>query len=312
MSETITRKVVKLILELLEARSRSATRRVRDAIVKADSRLRAASTTNRIFSDTSSIEFKALLDSMGYIEIQELPAGKGDSSKFSTFVFKEKEDDKDPIRIVLATGVIAGDEGEKAQLAGIEGIIGGRMVKIIIGNDTYDVDGFRQIKGNKKADFAFTNGSTDVAFIQHKSPTHQQMSGIKKFMNEEGGSNYQDITDLITEVKADIAANGKLTRAISVPITNNELKMLAVYGTMTPSFSINAVQAYCIGALGLKEVSTDTYELTAPTLYTFPTVPAGADTPVLVATYRKGRTQAGIKDVRLGIYPESYVQRKSS
>ena len=94
--------------------------------------------------------------------------------------------------------------------------------------------------------------------------------------------------------------------------TNKKLKRLAVYGTTTPSFSVDAVQAYCVGSLGLKEVSTDTYKLTAPTLYVFPTVPTGADTPVLVATYRKGRNQAGIKEIRLGIYPESYIQRKAS
>ena len=329
ISESLTKKVVKLILELFEARTQSATRRVRDEIVKADPRLRAASTTNRIFSDMSSTEFKSLLDSMGYLEIQELPAGDGDSSKFSTFVFREKKgnkdgeedsenekkDDKDLIRIVLATGVIAGDKGEKEQLANIQSIINGKKIKLIVGNkQPVKVDGFRQIGGNRKADFAFTDGSKDVVFIQHKSPTHQQISGIKKFMTKEGTSDYPEITNLLAKVKKEIATNGKLTGVVSEPITSSELRTLAVYGTTDPpSFSEDAVQVYCVGDLELIKVGSNTYKLSAKTsFYTFDTIPSGGDEPVLAATYRSGRNQAGLQNVRLGVYPKSYVERKSS
>lgn len=322
ISESLTKKVVKLILELFEARTQSTTRIVRDTIVKADPRLRAASTTNRIFSDMSPIEFKALLDSMGYTEIQELPAGKGDSSKFSTFVFKEKKDSKEKeeknndsaIRIVLATGVVAGDKGEKEQLANIQSVINGEQIKLIVGNnEPVNVDGFRQIGGNRKADFAFTEGSNDIVFIQHKSPTHQQISGIKKFMTKEGTSDYPEITNLLAKVKKEIDTNGKLTGVVSEPITSPKLRTLAVYGTTAPPFSVDAVQVYCVGDLELIKVDSNTYKLSAKTsFYTFDTIPSGGDEPVLAATYRSGRNQAGFENVRLGVYPKSYVDRKSS
>ena len=54
MQESFADKATNLLLELLEARSSSPTRIARDKLVKSDSRLRRASTSNRIFSNTVS------------------------------------------------------------------------------------------------------------------------------------------------------------------------------------------------------------------------------------------------------------------
>jgi hypothetical protein len=299
--EHIIRKLV------LEARSQSTTRKVRDAIVKAShGELRPASTPNRIFSNISPEKFKDYLKDYGSVEV--IPAGKGDSSKFPTFIFDDEEGN--PVRIVLATGKIAGAEEEEKQKTNISRELEGKKIVLHVGNKAYnDIDGFKKIEGNKKADFAFTSDGESVIFIQYKSPTHQQMSGIKKFMNADGTSSYEEINDLITQTRAKVGADEHLVGKVSVPIDNERLERLAVYGTdeKDPTFSENVVEVYAIDDLKLIKLGENEYKLTAPTLYTYPKIPTGPNKPTLVATYRKGRNQAGIKNVRLGIYPASYA-----
>ena len=305
--EHIIRKLV------LEARTQSDTRKVRDEIVKLDStKFRPASTPNRIFSKVSPEEFKSFLEARykEYGTIEELPAGKGDSSKFPTFVFNDKEGHS--VRIVLATGIVAGAEGEEKQKNSISQELEGKKVTLHVGNSTYEnVDGFKKVGGNKKADFAFTSGNIPVTFIQHKSPSHQQMSGIRKFMKTFDTSNYKEINDLIAKTKAKLSTEDQLVGKVAIPIENTDLERLAVYGTNEehPTFSESVIEAYAIGDLKLDKIGENEYKLTAPTLYTYPQIPEGINKPTLVATHRKDRNQAGIRNVRFGIYPASYVSK---
>lgn len=302
MSENI---VVETILNrvLLEARSQSVTRKVRDAIVATDpSKIRPAQNTNRIFAPDLTPEelvkkIKGLYDTE--VEVIDPKSTGSKSSQFPTFTFKA---DNDIVSIVLAKGVIAGAKGENTQVTNILQQLDGKSVTIKVGTDTYaNIDGFRKIEGNTKADFAFTSGGQDKIFIQHKSPVHQQMAGVAKPPYSE----YPEVKEFTEEVRQKVAKEGRLTKAYVKPIKDTQLKTLAVYGTIDASFSKNAVQAYCVGDLKLQG-DGDVLTLTATRSYVYPQIPTGGDTPTLVATYRADRNQAGIPNVRLGIYPESY------
>jgi hypothetical protein len=302
MSENI---VVETILNrvLLEARSQSVTRKVRDAIVATDpSKIRPAQNTNRIFAPDLTPEelvkkIKGLYDTE--VEVIDPKSTGSKSSQFPTFTFKANND---IISIVLAKGIVAGAKGENTQVTNILQQLDGKSVTIKVGTDTYaNIDGFRKIEGNTKADFAFTSGGQDKIFIQHKSPVHQQMAGVAKPPYSE----YPEVKEFTEEVRQKVAKEGRLTKAYVKPIKDVQLKTLAVYGTVDASFNKNAVQAYCVGDLKLQG-DGDVLTLTATRSYVYPQIPTGGDTPTLVATYRADRNQAGIPNVRLGIYPESY------
>lgn len=290
----------------LEARSQSATRKVRDAIVASDtSHIKSAQAANRIFApDLSTEDIINKIKKLYSAEVRVIePKQEGsESSKFPTLEF---DVDGNTVKIVHAKGIVAGAEGEEKQVSSIQNQLQGKSITLRIGKETYnDVDGFKKIIGNKKADFAFTSKGKDVAFIQHKSLTHQQISGIKKFKKEDGTYVYPEMNELVQQVRTNVKANGRLASKVVVPITSKGLEELAVYGNPQDKGTPNFVEAYCVGDMQLKEVGNNTYELTAPEMYVYPAVPK--DKPILMATYRKGRTQDGIQDVRFGIYPGSY------
>ena len=305
--------IKQLVRETIEeARSQSLIRKVRDEIVKSDpSHIRAAQTPNRLFAP--EIETGDLVKKVGELyntEVEVLqPGDKGSlSSKFPTLVFKVEDT---PVSIVHAKGVIAGAEGESKQETNIQDQLKGRKITLVVGSERYeDIDGFRKVTGNKKADFAFTSEGKDIIYIQHKSPSHQQISGIKKFQNTDGSYKFAEIEELVdrTRVEVEKSKENKLTSKVVVPITNPELEKLAVYGYPEDRKDGNFVDAYCVGDIKLEEIGDDTFKLTAPTIYTYDTVPEGENKPTLVATYRKGRTQDGIPNTRFGIYPASYVK----
>ncbi len=302
--------IKQLVIETVqEARSQSVTRKVRDQIVKLDpDHIRPAQNTNRLFApglDTKDLISKIEKQYNTKVDIIEPGKTGSQSSKFPTLTF---DVDGTPVSIVHAKGIIAGAEGESKQEANIQNQLQGKKVTLYIGDKDYtNVDGFKKISGNKKADFAFTSGTKEVAFVQHKSPTHQQMSGINKFKAEGGSYMYPEMNELVKRVKEEVAKDGRLTSKVVVPITSKGLDLLAVYGDPKDKGTADFVEAYCVGDLELKETSNNVYELTAPEIYVYPKIPEGKNKPTLVATYRKGRNQDGIQDVRFGIYPESYA-----
>lgn len=292
-----------------EAFTRSSTRNVRDKIVALDpSKIRPAGKTNRVYApQVTSDEFKQMLEKEFGTEVEVIDPGKegSKSSKFPTFKFNTNGKDES---IVLAKGIIAGEEGEKKQEASIDSQIkqaGSITLEVTddkgVKHSIEGITGFTKVPGNKKADFVFT-GKEEI-FIQHKSPTHQQMSGTTRFNREE----YKELEDFIQDVAEAVknSPNGRLNKPMFKSIKNPELKKLAVYGDQdgTP----NGVQIYAIGDLGL-EGKDKVKKLTATRLYTYPEIPEGEDEPVLGATYRKDRNQYGIPQVRFGIYPASYAK----
>jgi len=297
---------------ILEARSQTLTRKVRDAIVASDtSRIKAAQKPNRVFApDQTTGDLINKIEALYKVDVKVLePKQAGsDSSKFPTLEFNVEDT---TVKIVHAKGIVAGAEGESKQETTIQQQIKdfGHSITLEI-VDTQgkrhtfkDIDGFIKVTGNKKADFAFTTNQQPTVFLQHKSPIHQQMSGITKFNQEV----YPEIDTFIKKVAEAVRSSptGRLDKPMSQEITDPKLKVAAVYGIQDGT--ADGVQIYCIGDLGL-EGEGATKQLTANKIYVYPELPEGLDTPILGATYRKDRNQYGIQNVRFGIYPTSYIK----
>jgi hypothetical protein len=296
-----------------EAFTRSSTRNTRDAIVALDSsRVKPAGKIDRVYApNVSAEEFKQMIEKEFNTTVDIIKPGEegSKSSKFSTFKFKTGDKEES---IVLAKGIVAGEEGEKKQEASINDQIkqAGSITLEIIDTEgkkhhIENITGFSKVTGNKKADFVFTGG--DKIYVQHKSPSHQQMSGVAKFDRKE----YPELDAFINKVKKEVknSPNGRLDKPMYQPIKDSELKKLAVYGSQdgTP----NGVQIYAVGNLSL-EGEGKVKKLAASKTYTYPEVPEGEDAPVLGATYRLDRNQYGIPNVRFGIYPASYFKGSKS
>lgn len=300
-----------LILELLERSVAGYT--VKKLVDKSDGEVRAGNRTNRVYAPTMSVkDFKELIQqTLGISDVNVIHPGEpgSESSQFPTFEFKP-ETSKDKIKIILAKGIIAGEEGEKKQQSSIasqieeQGTIDLR-IKDTEGRDRVfkNIDGFIRITGNKKADFAFTVNGKLVLFVQHKGETHQQMSGITRFSFKK----YPQLQTFIDKVrkKVEDSPDLKLKSPVFEPITDVEFKKEAVYGSQDGTS--NGVQIYAIGDLKLEGTGKDK-TLVASRIYYYPEVPTGADEPYLGAKYVSDRNQYGIPNVRFGVYPESYFK----
>ena len=212
-----------------------------------------------------------------------------------------------------------GTEGEATEVLNIQKQIdefkpesGG--ISIIGAGD--NIIGIEPVGGKQKADFKFVNEAGNaVAYIQHKSPIHQQMSGvgrdpIREF--EEVQTFAKEVYDLVES-----SPEKRLRGPYSKLIEDEELKRLAIYGN--PEEGSEGVQFYCIGPMELKSLGDNTFKLTVPEgkghVFTGNEIPEGGEAPTLVATYRAGRNQRvpgttlSIPDTRIGIYPKNYVSK---
>lgn len=320
MYRLIIEHIIRTLIE--EVFAQSTTRKVRDQLVNArPNKIRAAGKTNRVYApDISEKEFRDLIKSTFNItndsDIKIHRAKEGSlSSQFSTFEFLYKENPKakgESVKIVLAKGKIAGEEEELKQQSSISGQIKEvDSINLKIRKDGEDIvleniDGFVRISGNKKADFAFTSGGKPVLFLQHKGETHQQMSGTAKFDLE--SETYSQLGEFVEKVrtKVDSSPNLRLQNPIFEPITNNDFKVKAVYGSQDNS--PNGVQVYAVGDLKL-EGKGKVKTLNASRIFYYPEIPTGPDEPVLGAKYSADRSQYRISNVRFGVYPRSYFSK---
>lgn len=214
-------------------------------------------------------------------------------------------------------GFQRGTEGESLEVSNLQKEIdtkgGGKGVTIQVGEKIYPgIVRIEKVPGFKKADFRLMDSKENaVIFIQHKSPQHQQMSGIgrepiRSFPEVEKFT--QEVYDLVQK-----SPKKRLEKPYSKPIESEELKTYAIYGVIDGKG--NGVHLYSIGRLSLKDVGENRYEITSTGgTYTYPQPLPVGDTPTLVATYRGGRNQKVIgskeviPDTRIGIYPASYVK----
>ena len=314
MQESFAAKAADLLLELLEARSLSATNIARKKIIdnKGNLKITPGNKLDRVYApDVTSDQFKELLSSL-FTDVTEVPAkdteGGSKSSKFPTFKFKDGENE---VSIVLAKGIRAGEKGETKEVTDLQSQItekGGKEgITIRVGDiDYHDITTVGKAKNNKKADFWLGSDDKKVVFIQHKSLTHQQMAGIAK----EPYSKFPEVQQFIEAVRIKVSQGGPLKESVWRSIQDENLKRLAAYGTTDGSFTNdeNAVQLYCVGSLKLVPTEDGKFTVGANESYTYPDIPTGKNTPYLMATFRNDRNQAGIEKTRLGIYPQSYVK----
>jgi len=316
-------KFIEILKEvLLEARVKTLTRTVRDELVAKDKRLDPSPKVNRVYaknSDVSEEDFKAIIKSVypkiNTSDIKVVDAKKfkegAQSSQFPTFIFKVNNQD---ISIVLAKGEQRGSKIESSEVASVQQQIDelgeGKGVTIEAAGITYEgIVKIEKVGGNKKADFQLSNSQRPVIFVQHKSPKAQQMAGIAR----PPYTGYTDVQNFVKDVQNSVNDQDEITKPITKEIADESLKQLAVYGTLDKSFSVDAVQVYCVGNITLVETGRGSgiYRIEGSTdTFRYPEVPTGNNEPVLGATYRLGRNQAGVKNVRMGIYPKSYFMRK--
>lgn len=300
---------------LLESRSQQTlTRQVRDVLVNdSEGKARPASDKGRIFtSELDNEAFKALIEKnypnteVDIVDKKDFAKG-AESSQFPTFKFIV---DGQPISIVLATGKVRGEGIENAQVANIQQQLrtlnNGEGVTIKVAGETYPgIIRIEKVQGNKKADFQLFDSQGPKIFVQHKSPQAQQMSGIARAPY----NNYKEVREFITAVQTAVKNNSKIID--SVPVKDRKLKQLAVYGTLSNTFSQDAVQVYCVGDIRLiKSPDSDIYTIKGEEdTFEYPIIPDGTNAPTLGVTYRRDRNQGGIPGARFGIYPKSYFNR---
>lgn len=313
-------KFIEILKEvILEARSKTLTRIVRDELLAKDSRLKPSPKSNRVYAPSGNVseeDFKAIINSLyPKIGIEVIPAkdfnNGAESSQFPTFRFKVDNQD---VSIVLAKGEQRGSKIESEEVASVQQQLDtlgeGEGVTITIAGKTYEgINKIEKVGGNKKADFQLSNTQgTPVIYIQHKSPKAQQMAGIARPPYSE----FSEVKSFVEDVRNSVNEKGEINKPIFKAITDESLKRLAVYGTLDGNFSVDAVQVYCVGNIELVKSGNNVYTIEGSTdTFEYPEVPTGNSEPILGATYRLGRNQSGIKNVRMGIYPKSFFTRKS-
>jgi hypothetical protein len=313
-------KLISILKEvILEARSKTLTRTVRDELIAKDNRLTPSPKVNRVYAPgVSEEDFKGIIKSVypeiDINDIKVVGAKKfeegAQSSQFPTFIFRVDNQD---VSIVLAKGEQRGSKIESSEVASVQQQIDelgeGEGITIKVAGKTYEgITKIEKVGGNKKADFQLSNSGGPAVFVQHKSPKAQQMAGIARPPYSEFG----EVKSFVEDVRDSTNDEGEITKPIAKEIVDESLKRLAVYGTLDASFSVDAVQVYCVGNIKLVGNSDGAYTIQGATdTFTYPEIPTGDNEPVLGATYRLGRNQAGIKNVRMGIYPKSFFTRKS-
>jgi len=206
-------------------------------------------------------------------------------------------------------GAQRGEESEKKQATTVRGALANGPVDLIIvdiNNKEHllkNVSDFVSAGRGTKADFKFITEEGDV-YVQTKNESHQQLEGVVRSNFAKNEQGRELIRELGRKAKEAIQ-NGRLTDPVIVPIEDNSLQRLAVYGTADETVPSNpsAVTIYFIG-----DVKVKGNKLTATKVYYYPYIPQN-DPPVLAAVYKSARNQRNpenvkerLENVRLGVY----------
>lgn len=306
--------------ELIEAgRVQTNTRIVRDELVAADPTNIKPGGTNisRVYAPgVTPDQFKDLIDSKykgAEVNIID-PNQEGSlSSKFKTFTFKANGQ---PVSIVLATGIRAGEKGEISQAGTLQeqlkqaidqnggriGIDVGRRSPVVITKG--DVE---RIPGNYLADVSIDN----ILYIQLKQPQFQQLSGLIKTSTYVSGDALQEINLFIEKVK-------EITNGVMAPATNYkrqvvspELARVAIFGDPKAPAGINHIQLVCKGDMQLVPTKTSgIYEIkgAAGTLKATDKLTKDSEWwPLMFAKYSRKHNQKGIKNCRFNFGASNFI-----
>lgn len=182
------------------------------------------------------------------------------------------------------------------------------FIMLKVGNTQVKAAGVRNTPGTPKSDFEIIDDQgKSVAWISHKdgSPAEPkkfgQWSGISKFLE------HPDVKSFLQKfAKTYPQGFPKGATSASSPITDDELKMKAVYGFNFGSsqFSTNNVTTVLQGPPQLVQ-DKDMYRLTALKEWPNGTPFASGDPyePIVIARYASDRQDAGFPHTRIVIYP---------
>ena len=182
-------------------------------------------------------------------------------------------------------------------------------VNVRVGKKIYKniVEGYK-VPGTPKADLALKDDSgKPVIFISHKdcctAKNFQQYGGVAKDF-----STNKEVISFASAVKKEIAKAGETEMlrggGFRRIVKDKDLALKSIYGLgFGGDFNENNVQILMQGNLRLEPVKDGLYDLKSEHDIYNPTIPGEGYTPYLMATYRDGRNDLGIKNCRLGIYP---------
>jgi len=194
----------------------------------------------------------------------------------------------------------------KAQLDAVRG--NAPYIKLMVGNQVVKAADVRNTPGTPKSDFEIVdeNGNA-VAWISHKdgSPADPkkfgQWAGISKYMS------YPDIQNFLQKFRK-VYPKGfrKGDTSVAAPITDEQLKMQAVYGSQYGSgkFNVENVTTVLQGPPQIVKVK-NAYKLTALKEWPNGTPFSEGDpyNPIIIARYSSDRKDAGFPTTRIVIYP---------
>jgi len=182
-------------------------------------------------------------------------------------------------------------------------------VNVRVGKKIYKniVEGYK-VPGTPKADLALKDDSgKSVIFISHKdcctAKNFQQYGGVAKDF-----STNKEVVSFANAVKKEIKDAGETEMlrggGFRRIVKDKDLALKSIYGLdFGGDFNENNVQILMQGNLRLEPVKDGLYDLKSEHDIYNPTIPGEGYTPYLMATYRDGRNDLGIKNCRLGIYP---------
>lgn len=227
-------------------------------------------------------------------------------TKGNTYSLSKLEKTKD----FGGTGTGSGTRIEVEALAGLQQQLNELgPVNVRVGKKIYKniVEGYK-VPGTPKADLALKNSDgKPVIFISHKdcctAKNFQQYGGVAKDF-----STNPEVISFANAVKKQIKKAGEteMLRGSGFRriVKDKELALKSIYGLdFGGDFNENNVQILMQGNLRLEKVKDGLYDLKSEHDIYNPTIPGEGYTPYLMATYRDGRNDLGIKNCRLGIYP---------
>jgi hypothetical protein len=187
-------------------------------------------------------------------------------------------------------------------------LVGGPINVRLKDRTVKDIVGVKKTPGTPKSDFHLIDkGGRPVVHISHKKGStprdFQQWGGI----TESAIASHKEVQLFESKVN-ELYPGGVMPNGESafMKITDNHLKMMAVYGVHYNRGGVDAnrVDVLIQGDPGLKQSSDGTFSITATgNLHYLGDKLAGGFEPVLAIIYKGDRTQLGLRGGRASIYP---------
>jgi len=201
---------------------------------------------------------------------------------------------------------------ETGQISEIQNAIqqagNGRPINIVLGSKLIkNVTGIEKVPGTPKADAVLMTSGADKGYLSLKASDKpgqmQQWGGVTKLTDDPEVKKFvKDVSDIIEKSDAEI---------LPFPVYRDirpKLQTAIVYGDRSsPQNSVDAVIA-TRGRISLKETSKNTFEfsISSGEIHYYPELPADNWQPVLFARPGVSRSDLGIPNTRLGVFPRGY------